>query len=62
MMGVVFSVLFFLVCGGLILLSWHSIDLICQCAALNQDKAQGVIGLSVVIGITFGLIATALWD
>ena len=60
-MGFVFITILGFLTGLLVLAFWNSINLICACAPLTENVANGVVLLSCCIGVVLGAVATVLW-
>lgn len=57
----IIGIAFSMVVGFFVLIGWHSIDLLCQCAPLTEDKTMGVMGLFSVIGFMVGIFLSFRW-
>lgn len=60
-MGFVFTVFASIAVAALLIVGWHSLDLICACAPLSHNAARGVIGLFFVAGSVLGAVLSFMW-
>jgi hypothetical protein len=61
-MGFVLTIIFSVIVGAIVLLGWHSVDLLVGVSTLTEAKAEGLLGIFAVVGAITGGVLTVLFD